>query len=1246
VENVAAYNWPSDVASSSVIAFKGAQDPDLWTDLEARNRQVGEETNFIMKSGGASGNDEGGIYDIDHDDATSLGDADNRAMLFCGRDSKWTKQFFKKCVDNTYQEQGKADMVIPGSTLDGAGVGTTGVGHMKTRVQILYTGYENDKGSTCMWKPLKILNNTKHPDYSDSTWYTDGAFEWEEPEDWALIGPEEINNRFWPRGDYFSSADSTSWAYSSSVQRIDDVVEVGTVQITGSNISSNNEVVSQTNYDRTSVTAVDDGLSLVVDPSTNAASEIISRYFTFSEQATTEGGTDEDFYVWFKQAPTNQKERIWFNRDHGSNATQYSDYIEQPGGAGTQAYGKHFTLTNIAGQTHGFWMDPSAGGNVGVVAEVATGTIEILEGCYATGTNGGLFEVAYWEGDKIVITHPTAGENGVAVAVAYKFNADGASPAQGGWYTLYDENTIDHDDHEAGISGTDPQTFEFDVGITPAASAAGGSGVITATQIATTLKDAIETYASPSHAIGETPGYNPFRPVDGQPCKFTVTQVGATLTLVPIPAPVLGTPGAGGTHGNGNITWNGHVNQIDVTPFAGGVDQVDINGWWQGMLPEWDYAPWDITDPAVEHSVNIRPTFLLGPGGYTSKTIAMANVIETTIDSVSGIFDCTYNAQSPAYLDIDFLQAGAIAEPLYSNVSNTVTRSNTTNYAKTDFNSAEVATVTITGNPQGGEAATVLTHTLLGTTTGGHAWPHSSQPADAHIINIDGVSIAIPGGETGAEVATLIASQSFPNYTAVTSRRGDNVGSSNNCVKFTQKVGGTAGNGTITASDLIYLSHYSGVYHTIVGSDGSTSTGTAPVFGYQMQDDPHAARQNTAGANGDTISFDDLRDITIVAQDNATTSSTDIYNPTFVVGTSNNDSATNLASCLNATANLTAVASSNVVTITRTEGWFTHVLASGYDAKAEGQDPSTEYVDLSSKTAIEVPYTDGASDQALTDLIVTYINAKSGCNVTADELNSTTVRLTQDYGGVVANVADGTGATGTKSLGTGFTFATPTAGAITVMGADYFASNSGGHEEDDPAYSSKWDATNKKYGLLFMIETDSGTAGTPDSYKHMNIQHTWPCSNSHSVLIDLIDPMCVSLNNFSIVQSISFVHKGKYQVVKDRLGKSDIRKIGSEGGSMKFGGIDLASETIRAKFYEFQSQATPVYLDVEHRNGDFSRFFGVLTDMSEDHPTGGVSPKFAVTMEVSHMITLDSNGTILSDGYISLGGNINEPSYI
>jgi len=33
-------------------------------------------------------------------------------------------------------------------------------------------------------------------------------------------------------------------------------------------------------------------------------------------------------------------------------------------------------------------------------------------------------------------------------------------------------------------------------------------------------------------------------------------------------------------------------------------------------------------------------------------------------------------------------------------------------------------------------------------------------------------------------------------------------------------------------------------------------------------------------------------------------------------------------------------------------------------------------------------------------------------------------------------------------------------------------------------------------------------------------------------------------------------------------------------------------------------------------------------------------------MTISHMITMNSSGTMLSDGYISLGGAIDEPEYL
>jgi len=184
---------------------------------------------------------------------------------------------------------------------------------------------------------------------------------------------------------------------------------------------------------------------------------------------------------------------------------------------------------------------------------------------------------------------------------------------------------------------------------------------------------------------------------------------------------------------------------------------------------------------------------------------------------------------------------------------------------------------------------------------------------------------------------------------------------------------------------------------------------------------------------------------------------------------------------------------------------------------------------------------------------------------------------------------------------------------------------------------------------MMLIETSAAATSTDAaSWGYHAIWNTFPCSNQHSVLIDVIDPMCVSLNSRAIAQSISFSHKGKYQIVEDRMGKADIRKIGASGGKISFGGVDLKDTVYtRDKFYDYMRRATPIYLDVTHKSGNISRFFGVLTDMTEDHPAGKQIPKFGLSMQVSHMIYMNSSGVIQSDGYVSMGGdNIDEFKYI
>jgi len=192
--------------------------------------------------------------------------------------------------------------------------------------------------------------------------------------------------------------------------------------------------------------------------------------------------------------------------------------------------------------------------------------------------------------------------------------------------------------------------------------------------------------------------------------------------------------------------------------------------------------------------------------------------------------------------------------------------------------------------------------------------------------------------------------------------------------------------------------------------------------------------------------------------------------------------------------------------------------------------------------------------------------------------------------------------------------------------------------------SNRWNASNKKFGLMWVITSDGGVDGQHDTFGWgPDVHYSFPASNRHSVLIDVVDPMHVSLNTHAISQSVSYNHKGKYQIIEDRMGKAEIRKIGASGGALTFGGVDLKDSDgtfTRDRFYDYQKRGTPVYFDVDHKSGNISRFFGVITDMSEDHPVGLQFGKWGITMVCSHMIYMDSTGTILSDGYVSLGGDL------
>ena len=80
---------------------------------------------------------------------------------------------------------------------------------------------------------------------------------------------------------------------------------------------------------------------------------------------------------------------------------------------------------------------------------------------------------------------------------------------------------------------------------------------------------------------------------------------------------------------------------------------------------------------------------------------------------------------------------------------------------------------------------------------------------------------------------------------------------------------------------------------------------------------------------------------------------------------------------------------------------------------------------------------------------------------------------------------------------------------------------------------------------------------------------------------------------------------------------------------------------------QYQQEGTPVYLDIQRPDGTYVRFFGKITNLSEDVPTGRVSNKWAVDMATEAVAEIANDGTWLSDGLISMGGILDErPQFI
>tara|TARA_R110002020_G_scaffold161725_1_gene347019 strand:- start:1503 stop:4832 length:3330 start_codon:yes stop_codon:yes gene_type:complete len=210
------------------------------------------------------------------------------------------------------------------------------------------------------------------------------------------------------------------------------------------------------------------------------------------------------------------------------------------------------------------------------------------------------------------------------------------------------------------------------------------------------------------------------------------------------------------------------------------------------------------------------------------------------------------------------------------------------------------------------------------------------------------------------------------------------------------------------------------------------------------------------------------------------------------------------------------------------------------------------------------------------------------------------------------------------------------------------------HSDDTQIFIANKDPENlwteNMYGLLVGIGAQGDDADTNAKYACYNVT---PASNSHSAIIKIEDPHHKSLNDIAIAQGVSWVRKGKFINITDRLGRAEIRKIGASGGAVTFGGVEISGEytTQKKLLNKYQREGTPVYLDIERAISatEYIRFYGKITSMTEDYPVGQQLPKFAINMEISHVSEFSgSTGTVIGDGVLmSLGGEIiDEPKYL
>ena len=191
--------------------------------------------------------------------------------------------------------------------------------------------------------------------------------------------------------------------------------------------------------------------------------------------------------------------------------------------------------------------------------------------------------------------------------------------------------------------------------------------------------------------------------------------------------------------------------------------------------------------------------------------------------------------------------------------------------------------------------------------------------------------------------------------------------------------------------------------------------------------------------------------------------------------------------------------------------------------------------------------------------------------------------------------------------------------------------------------------------------TIADTVTDQEKYAYPQIWNIFDATEGNTALIKSVDDSAYNLNSLAVSSDLSIGRTGQYLTTITRKGKVVIEKTGVGIENLGFSSVALGDEYSDTAFTDsgydtlyghlhkirrIQAAGKSVFWDEIQKDGTFVRFWGVITNLVENHATGGPTAvkSYNFNMTVTKVTLLNSEGYLMTDIF-PLGGIDDAPRY-